>query len=104
MTKARPGNGQKQRTIFICQGTGCVSGKAFEITEALKKAVAVHEESVASGGERTCLGFRGEQISLRSAKHREAGFDLTPQLKKGYRQTDFFFVVDAEIIDCKSLL
>jgi len=27
------------RTIFICQGTGCVSGKSFEITEALKAAV-----------------------------------------------------------------
>jgi NADH:ubiquinone oxidoreductase subunit F (NADH-binding)/(2Fe-2S) ferredoxin len=28
-----------QRTIFICQGTGCVSGKSIEITEALAKAV-----------------------------------------------------------------
>jgi NADH-quinone oxidoreductase subunit F len=30
----------KQRTIFVCHGTGCVSGKAFEIREALEKAVA----------------------------------------------------------------
>jgi len=29
-----------QRTIFICHGTGCVAGKAFEIREALEKAVA----------------------------------------------------------------
>ncbi len=29
----------KQRTIFICQGTGCASGKSMEITEALNKAV-----------------------------------------------------------------
>jgi NADH:ubiquinone oxidoreductase subunit F (NADH-binding)/(2Fe-2S) ferredoxin/NAD-dependent dihydropyrimidine dehydrogenase PreA subunit len=35
----KTGNGSK-RTIFICQGTGCVSGKSLEITEALKKAVA----------------------------------------------------------------
>jgi NADH-quinone oxidoreductase subunit F len=28
-----------QRTIFICQGTGCVSGKSLEITEALKKTI-----------------------------------------------------------------
>jgi hypothetical protein len=70
----------------------------------LKEAVAVHEEAVASGGERTCLRFRGEQISLRSAKHREGGLDLTPQLAKGYRQTDFFFVSGAEISDCKALL
>lgn len=35
---AKPVNRQ-QRTIFICQGTGCVSGKSIEITEALKKAI-----------------------------------------------------------------
>jgi NADH-quinone oxidoreductase subunit F len=29
----------KQRTILICHGTGCVSGKAVEIREALEKAV-----------------------------------------------------------------
>jgi NADH:ubiquinone oxidoreductase subunit F (NADH-binding)/(2Fe-2S) ferredoxin/ferredoxin len=28
-----------QRTVFVCQGTGCVSGKSLEITEALTKAV-----------------------------------------------------------------
>ncbi len=66
----------------------------------LQEAVTAHNEAVASSGDRTCLRFRGEQISLRSAKHREGGFDLTPQLKKGYRQTDFFFVSDAEISDC----
>jgi NADH:ubiquinone oxidoreductase subunit F (NADH-binding)/(2Fe-2S) ferredoxin len=37
--EAKPGKGS-QRTINICQGTGCVSGKSIEITEALKKAVA----------------------------------------------------------------
>jgi len=70
----------------------------------LKRAIALHEDSLASGGDRTCLRFRGEQISLRSAKHREGGFDLTRELTKGYRQTDFFFVNDAEIADCKALL
>jgi NADH:ubiquinone oxidoreductase subunit F (NADH-binding)/(2Fe-2S) ferredoxin/Pyruvate/2-oxoacid:ferredoxin oxidoreductase delta subunit len=39
VTEAKPSNNH-QRTIFICQGTGCVSGKSIEITEALKKAVA----------------------------------------------------------------
>jgi NADH:ubiquinone oxidoreductase subunit F (NADH-binding)/(2Fe-2S) ferredoxin/Pyruvate/2-oxoacid:ferredoxin oxidoreductase delta subunit len=29
-----------RRTIFICQGTGCVSGKSLEITDALSRAVA----------------------------------------------------------------
>ena len=38
MTKAKP-NKNDQRTVFICQGTGCVSGKSIEITEALAKAV-----------------------------------------------------------------
>ncbi|MFC1970537.1 NADH-quinone oxidoreductase subunit NuoF [Chloroflexota bacterium] len=39
MTEAKPSNGN-QHTIYICQGTGCVSGKSIEITEALVKAVA----------------------------------------------------------------
>jgi NADH-quinone oxidoreductase subunit F len=29
-----------QKTILVCHGTGCVSGKAFEIREALEKQVA----------------------------------------------------------------
>jgi hypothetical protein len=72
--------------------------------DTLKKAVALHEDSIASGGDRTCLSFRGEQISLRSAKHREGGFDLTSDIAKGYRKTDFVFVSEAEISDCKALL
>lgn len=106
---------QRYPKFYRCSSPGAAQAKQLiesmalvaadgSTRHTLKKAVAVHEESVASGGERTCLGFRGEQISLRSAKHREAGFDLTPQLKKGYHRTDFFFVVDAEIIDCKGLL
>jgi NADH:ubiquinone oxidoreductase subunit F (NADH-binding)/(2Fe-2S) ferredoxin/ferredoxin len=39
VTQEKP-NSNNQRTIFVCQGTGCVSGKSIEITEALKKAVA----------------------------------------------------------------
>jgi NADH-quinone oxidoreductase subunit F/NADP-reducing hydrogenase subunit HndC len=40
VTKAAKPNNSNQRTISICQGTGCVSGKSLEITEALKKAIA----------------------------------------------------------------
>jgi len=39
VTEAKPGR-DNQRTIFVCQGTGCVSGGAFELREALEKAVA----------------------------------------------------------------
>jgi NADH-quinone oxidoreductase subunit F len=39
VTEKKPAK-SSQRTIFICQGTGCVSGKSLEITEALKKHVA----------------------------------------------------------------
>ena len=37
MTEAKPSNSHK--TILVCQGTGCVSGKSLELTEALEKAV-----------------------------------------------------------------
>jgi len=39
VTEAKPSS-NNQHTIFVCQGTGCVSGKSIEITEALEKAVA----------------------------------------------------------------
>ncbi len=38
MTAAKPGK-TEGRTVFVCQGTGCVSGKSLEITKALAKAV-----------------------------------------------------------------
>jgi NADH-quinone oxidoreductase subunit F len=37
VTEPKPADGR--RTINICQGTGCVSGKSLEITEALKKQI-----------------------------------------------------------------
>jgi NADH-quinone oxidoreductase subunit F len=41
VAKAKPDRpAGSQCTIFVCHGTGCVSGKAFEIREALEKAVA----------------------------------------------------------------
>ena len=45
MIEAKPGKND-QRTIFICQGTGCVSGKSLEITEVLSKAAAEQGLSV----------------------------------------------------------
>jgi NADH:ubiquinone oxidoreductase subunit F (NADH-binding)/(2Fe-2S) ferredoxin/NAD-dependent dihydropyrimidine dehydrogenase PreA subunit len=38
VAKAQPAKND-QRTVLVCQGTGCVSGKSIEITEALTKAV-----------------------------------------------------------------
>jgi NADH-quinone oxidoreductase subunit F len=38
VTKSRPNNND-QHTVFVCQGTGCVSGKSIEITDALAKAI-----------------------------------------------------------------
>jgi len=38
--KSSRGYPDNQHTIFVCHGTGCVSAKAFEIREALDKAVA----------------------------------------------------------------
>jgi NADH:ubiquinone oxidoreductase subunit F (NADH-binding)/(2Fe-2S) ferredoxin/NAD-dependent dihydropyrimidine dehydrogenase PreA subunit len=37
VTEKKPAD--SRHTIYICQGTGCVSGKSLEITEALKKNI-----------------------------------------------------------------
>ena len=39
MTEAKPSR-ENQRTILFCHGTGCVSGGAIEIRQAMEKAVA----------------------------------------------------------------
>jgi NADH-quinone oxidoreductase subunit F len=39
VTEKIPSNGNRQCTVSVCQGTGCVSGKSIEITNALEKAV-----------------------------------------------------------------
>jgi len=46
-----------RHTIFVCQGTGCVSGKSFEITDALKKAVAELSLTQVSVDFTGCHGF-----------------------------------------------
>ncbi len=41
MIEAKPSKAPaSQRTIFVCQGTGCTSGKSVEIREALENAVS----------------------------------------------------------------
>ena len=43
MIETKPGKAfDKRQTIFICLGTGCVSGKAVEVRDALEKTVAEH--------------------------------------------------------------
>jgi hypothetical protein len=70
----------------------------------LRKALDLHEKSLRSGGERTCLAVSGERLILGSVKHRGQGFDLTHQVGNGFRGTDFYLVTEAELADCKSLL
>jgi NADH:ubiquinone oxidoreductase subunit F (NADH-binding)/(2Fe-2S) ferredoxin/Pyruvate/2-oxoacid:ferredoxin oxidoreductase delta subunit len=45
------------RTVFICQGTGCVSSKSVEITQALAKAVAEEGLSDVKIDYTGCHGF-----------------------------------------------
>ena len=39
MTETKPSS-SNVTTVYVCQGTGCVSGKAIEISQALEKAAA----------------------------------------------------------------
>ena len=50
----------KHKTIYICHGTGCVSGKAFEIREKLEKAVTEHDLSEVEVDFTGCHGFCGQ--------------------------------------------
>ena len=56
MTEAKPSKND-QRTIFICQGTGCVSGKSLEITDALSKSITEQGLTDAKVDFTGCHGF-----------------------------------------------
>ena len=60
-----------QRTILVCHGTGCVSGEAFEIREALETAVAK-------------LGLKGVEI-LSNVNNRELD---NPELLPFYKEAE----------------
>lgn len=70
----------------------------------LRKALALYQKSLRSGGEQTCLAVSGERLMLGSVKHRDQGFDLTHEVGSGLRGTDFYLVTEAELAHCKSLL
>jgi NADH:ubiquinone oxidoreductase subunit F (NADH-binding)/(2Fe-2S) ferredoxin/NAD-dependent dihydropyrimidine dehydrogenase PreA subunit len=57
VTETIPSNGKKQRTVLVCQGTGCVSGKSIEITDALEKAVKENNLSDVKIDFTGCHGF-----------------------------------------------
>lgn len=58
MTEAKSGKvSDKQRTIFVCNGTGCVSGKAIEVREALEKAVSELNQNGVKVDFTGCHGF-----------------------------------------------
>ncbi len=50
-------NGQKKRTVFVCRGTGCVSGGGDDVFEALKAAVKKHGVKGAEIDFTGCHGF-----------------------------------------------
>ena len=56
MTESRPTN-NVQHTVYVCQGTGCVSGKALEITDAFVKAAAENGLSNVKIDFTGCHGF-----------------------------------------------
>jgi NADH:ubiquinone oxidoreductase subunit F (NADH-binding)/(2Fe-2S) ferredoxin len=56
VTTAKPHN-NNQRTISICQGTGCVSGKSLEITDLLKKTIAEKDLKDVNVDFTGCHGF-----------------------------------------------
>jgi NADH:ubiquinone oxidoreductase subunit F (NADH-binding)/(2Fe-2S) ferredoxin/NAD-dependent dihydropyrimidine dehydrogenase PreA subunit len=56
VTEAKPSS-KGQRTVFICQGTGCVSSKSVEITRALAEAAAEQGLSGVKIDYTGCHGF-----------------------------------------------
>ncbi len=70
----------------------------------LLEAVTRHEESIQAGGERICLRLDGDRLSLDSIVHRDQAIDMTAEVGGRMTDTDFYFVRDAAIEECRDLL
>lgn len=66
----------------------------------LAKAASLQAEHERSGGERLCLRLAGERVELEYAGWPEADRDLTEELQRARRDTPYFLIDQAELIDC----
>jgi hypothetical protein len=79
-------------------------GATRRARRAVTKAVDLHRDRLASGGDRTCLTLAGARMALASARVREGGQDLTPKLGPALGRTELVLAETASIADCAALL
>jgi len=88
---------QMTRTLSLVTG----SDKAFD---ALEDSLELHSERLQGSGDRTCVALEGNDISLSSVTLKETGSDISADVVPTFRNTRFFLVEDAQLVDCRRLL
>jgi hypothetical protein len=105
---------QRYPDFYLCRSPGAESAKRLVETmsliggdgrtrKTLLEALRLYEESIRSGGERTCVHLKGEQLHLVAAQSIPGDIDLTEPIRKGHRTLDFYLIEHAEIVPCQTL-
>ena len=83
----------------IAEGMYLIGGNGAA-HRALRKAAALQAEHERDGGGRLCMRLAGERVELEYVGWPEAGRDLTEELQRARRDTPYFLIDQAELIEC----
>jgi hypothetical protein len=97
---ASPGAAQAKRLIETTHFVAANGG----IRRKLAKAVEEHDRRVGSGGDRMCVGVRGQELVLDSIRVKENGMDITQQFAPHFAGSQFLLAESVETPDCRTLL
>jgi hypothetical protein len=101
--------------FHLCKSPGAAQAKRFtksttffaadrRARSALKQAVALHDERVRSGGERTCLSVEGVGLRAESILVSQDGSDITQQFRRFLDSSRLVLAQSAQVVDCSALL
>ena len=83
----------------IAEGMYLIGANGFA-HRVLGKAATLQAEREREGGARLCIRMAGERVELEYAGWPEAGRDLTEELQRVRRDTPYFLIDRAELVDC----
>jgi hypothetical protein len=98
-----------------CKSPGAAQAKRFmesttffaadrSTRSALEQAIALHDERVRSGGERTCVSVNGVDLRTESIRVRQDGSDITQQFSRILDRSRLVLAKSADVVDCRTML
>lgn len=75
-----------------------------EIADILEDSIALHDERLTAGSERTCIELRGYQVEPTTILLKENSMDISQDIIPSLRNMDLYLIDGAEIRDCQTVI